>query len=237
MACFIIRETAQPDRLFPIDKPELLIGRGKRADLALPHITVSREHARIMATETGFKVENCSSQDNLLVNGSPLNSAELNTKDTLQIGKYNLVFFGSNLNPLEQFFEGRALDEFPRYARTTAANRKDLTFQMSPTMVKKMMTSTNRIRKAIVKATGTKGEWRPGDKGLRFGKGGDVPASGWFTGGICAELTWNGSDHCLKRCSSLAAITLNGEKLKTEAFLSDGDQFSIGKSNFQYRSS
>ena len=104
-------------------------------------------------------------------------------------------------------------------------------------MVKKMMASTNRVRKPIVKAVGAKGEWRPGDKGLTFGKGGDVPTAGWFTGGVCAELTWNGSDHALKRCSGLAAIALNGNKLKDEAFLSDGDEFSIGKSQFQYRNS
>ena len=146
-----------------------------------------------------------------------------------------MVFFGSNLNPLEQFFEGRSLDELPRYSRTTAANRKDLTFQMSPGMVRKMMANTNRIRTAVVRSVDKKGEWKPGDKGFTIGKSGDVPAQGWFTGGVCARLTWNGSEHSLKRMSGMVNIRINGLKMKQETFLSDGDEFVIGNSHFQYR--
>ena len=145
------------------------------------------------------------------------------------------MFFGDNLNPLEQFFEGKALDEFPMYARTSAANRKDLTFQMSPEMVKKMMANGERVRNAVVKSTNSKNQWRPGDKGLTFGKGGDIQTGGWFSSGICAKISWNGSDHVLKRSSRWTSIRINGQQLKADVFLTDGDVFVIGASEFQFR--
>ena len=47
MASLIIREAGQPDRIFHIQQKEIIIGRRQGAELVLPHVTVSREHAKI----------------------------------------------------------------------------------------------------------------------------------------------------------------------------------------------
>ena len=64
--------------------------------------------------------------------------------------------------------------------------------------------------------------------------GGDIKVQGWFTGGTCAQISWNGNDHLLKRLSSFAKINVNEEKLKEERFLNNGDNFQIGKNTFTY---
>jgi len=234
MAAIIIREAGQSDRILHFQKKEIIIGRRKGADLVLPHVTVSREHAKIFQIESDFFIENLSDQDNMLVNDTPRKRWELSTKDAVQIGKFTIIFFGNNLNPMEQFFEGTPLDEFPHYTRTTTANRQDVTFQMSPTMVKKMMQSSKLIRNARVISSEGNQEWTPGDKDLTFGKSGIIQVQGWFTGGTCAQITWNGNDHILKRLSAFAKINVNDEKLKEERFLNNGDIFQIGKNSFTY---
>ena len=168
MAILIIREAGQPDRSFSTKKKEIFIGRGKSCDIILPHITVSKEHAKIYKLQDSYFIEDMSGQSNILVNQQQRQRFELSSKDEIQIAKFTLIFFGDNLNPLEQFFEGTALDEFPPYARTTTSNRKDATFQMSPAMVQKMLASSNKIRQARVKGEGS--EWLPADKILGFGK-------------------------------------------------------------------
>ena len=234
MACVIIREAGQPDRLFQINKNEIIIGRGEGVDLPLPHITVSREHAKIINLDGTFFITNITDQDNMLVNEAPRKRWELSNKDKIQLGKFTIVFFGNNLSPMEQFFEGKALDEYPLYSRSASGNKKDITFQMSPAQVKKMMDSGKLIRNARIVNEAAKQSWTPGDKGLTFGKKAQIPVDGWFTGGTCAEITWEGNDHKIKKLGGFTTLTVNGVKVKDEKFLNDGDVFAIGKTIFRY---
>ena len=237
MPSVIIREAGKPDRIFHITDRETLIGRGEGVDIALPHITVSREHAKITFLQDAAFVENLSLQDNLMVNSEVAKRAELNTKDKIQVGKYTLIYFGPNLSPLEQFYEGKALDEYPPYNRTSASNKRESTFQMSPDMVRNLMASDNIIRSAQIQRSDGSEQWTPGVKTITIGKGGLIPVDGWFTGGIVAEVSWNGNDHVIKSMGGLfsASVTVNGQKVSTEdRFLNDGDIIVVGTSEFRY---
>ena len=67
-----------------------------------------------------------------LVNGVQVKgTCQIKTKDVLQVGKFTLVYFGDNLTPMDQFFEGKGLDEFPPYTRSVNATKSDATFTMS----------------------------------------------------------------------------------------------------------
>ena len=110
MACFIVQEPGQPDRIFPVQKKELIIGRGEGVDLSLPHITVSRENAKLQNLEGVFFIINLTDQDNLLINEAPRKRWELKTKDSIQIGKFTMIFFGNNLSPMDQFFNLKRME-------------------------------------------------------------------------------------------------------------------------------
>ena len=70
MACFVIQESGQPDRLFQLTKREIIIGRGRSADLILPHTTVSKTHMRIKLDGSNYEAKNMSSGNTILLNGS-----------------------------------------------------------------------------------------------------------------------------------------------------------------------
>ena len=238
MPSVIIREAGKPDRIFHITDRETLIGRGEGVDIALPHITVSREHAKITFLQDSAFIENLSLQDNLLVNSEIVKRAELKTRDKIQVGKYSLIFFGPNLSPLDQFFEGKALDDYPPYNRTSTSNKREATFHMSPDQVRSIMANDNISRNAIIVNANHTEEWTPGVKSLTIGKGGNIPTEGWLTGGIVAEISWNGNDHVIKSMGGLfsASVTINGQKLSGEdRFLNDGDVIKIGSSEFKYK--
>lgn len=71
----------------------VLIGRDpKTADYLLPDDSVSRKHARITPTKTGFTIEDLGSSNGTYVDGVPVVSCVLHGGDSVQIGK-NLFLF------------------------------------------------------------------------------------------------------------------------------------------------
>ena len=233
MPTMIIREAGQTDRAFSTTKKSFFIGRGQSCDLLLPHITISKEHAKIYALQDSYFIEDVSGQKNMLINNKPRTKHELELKDEIQLSKFTIIFFPDKLNPMEQFFEGKALDEYPPYARTTGGNRTDATFQMSPQMVKKMLHSSNKVRNARIISGND--SWTPGDKIISFGKNAQIPVQGWFTGGVAAEIHWNGNDHVLKKTGAFASVKVHGAKIKGEHILNNGDTFLVGNSQFTYK--
>ena len=88
MAVLIIREAGQPDRSFSTKKKEIFVGRGKSCDIILPHITVSKEHAKIYKLQDSYFIEDMSGQSNILVNQQQRQRFELSSKDEIQISNF-----------------------------------------------------------------------------------------------------------------------------------------------------
>ena len=234
MACIVIQESGQPDRIFQLTKREMIIGRGRSSDLILPHTTVSKEHAQIKLDGSQYEISNISKGNTLLMNGQNVSDGPHRFEHgaKFQIGRYTLLFFGDNLNPIQQFHNGQSLGELPLYVRTSQANRSDATFQLSPAMVQKTLKQGNLIRNArIVSGDQT---WTPGDAKLVFGKGAAVPISGFFTGANVAEIEWDGGSHILKKTSFMTKVILNGNAISNPTALNEGDQFTVGGVSFTY---
>ena len=235
MAILLIREPGQIDRRVQLKGKETTIGRDEAADIVLPHTTVSRQHARIIrkTKDTAF-VENLSEKNTLLLNGKKTQKEKINTKDTVQIGKFTLVYFGDNLSPMDQFFEGKSLEEFPIYARTANATKGDGTFSLSAAEAQKLLRVGNLTRNARIYSSDKRQQWTPGKNAIGFGGSEAIPVDGWFTGGKVAEIHWDGATHVLEKQSMLSTVLLNGNKLSKATSLQDGDQIQIGKSSFVY---
>lgn len=235
MAILLIREAGQPDRRFQIKGKECIIGRDEKSDLILPHTTVSRQHGKIIRlSKTNASIKNLSDKNSLLVNGQKVEQSEIKTKDTFQIGKFTLVYFGDSLTPMEQFFEGKALDEFPLYARTANATRDDTTFTLSAKDAEKLLKQGSLTRNARIFTADKKQQWTPEKKTLSFGKNQEIPVEGWFTGGIVATVSWTGATHSIEKKSGLAKVLVNGQKLSKPRDLVEGDKIQVGNSHFIY---
>ena len=235
MAILLIRESGQPDRRCQLTGKECNIGRDPSSDILLPHTTVSRQHAKIVRkAKDHAEIENISKKNTILVNGVKHQKHRLKTKDTIQVGKFTLVYFGDNLSPMEQFFEGKALEDYPIYARTANATKSDGTFSLNAAEAEKMLRIGNLTRSARICSQDRKQKWSPGNKSLSFGGNEDIPVEGWFTGGKVAEVRWDGAVHVLEKSSALVKVLVNGTKISAITPLNEGDSLQIGKTLFTY---
>lgn len=70
-----------------IDRERIVIGRGRKADLALAEATISRAHAALGFDADGFFVEDLKSTNGTLVNGAKVDRQRLKNEDEIQMGK------------------------------------------------------------------------------------------------------------------------------------------------------
>jgi hypothetical protein len=68
------------------------IGRSPECEIFLDDVTVSRNHAVLIARPEGFVVEDLGSLNGTFVNRRRIDTAVLKSGDELQIGKYRMTF-------------------------------------------------------------------------------------------------------------------------------------------------
>lgn len=73
-----------------IDRDRMVIGRGRKADLALAEATISRAHAAIGFDGQVFYIEDLGSTNGTLVNGSRVGRQVLKRDDEIQMGKLRI---------------------------------------------------------------------------------------------------------------------------------------------------
>ncbi len=78
---------------FALDKEVVSAGRHPDSDIFLDDITVSRRHAEIVHTASGYEVRDAGSLNGTYLNRERVEQAALANGDELQIGKFKLVFF------------------------------------------------------------------------------------------------------------------------------------------------
>jgi pSer/pThr/pTyr-binding forkhead associated (FHA) protein len=75
-----------------IDKEVLNIGRDPGCDITLDNLGVSRQHAQIRVVQERYLLSDSHSTNGTLLNGRPIQSAEISPGDLIQIGKFDLTF-------------------------------------------------------------------------------------------------------------------------------------------------
>ena len=79
-------------KIYPLNKPKLVIGRSAEADLNLLDPLVSRKHCVIEKRENAYIVRNVSTTNPLLLNDKEIAEKKLYTGDQLRIGSAALAF-------------------------------------------------------------------------------------------------------------------------------------------------
>lgn len=70
-----------------LDRARIVVGRGRKADLALAEATISRSHAALGFDGENFYVEDLSSTNGTTVNGAKVSKQVLKNDDEVQMGK------------------------------------------------------------------------------------------------------------------------------------------------------
>jgi pSer/pThr/pTyr-binding forkhead associated (FHA) protein len=91
---FIHRGPARGAR-FLITASGVTIGRASSNDIFLDDVTVSRSHAAIKRSDSGFEFSDSGSLNGSYINNQQTSSHHLVTGDEIQIGKFHLLFIGS----------------------------------------------------------------------------------------------------------------------------------------------
>ena len=91
-AMLIINRGSNLGSRFLVTAQGASIGRSSGSDVFLDDVTVSRSHAKIECTATGFSLKDSGSLNGTYVNNSSVTEHALHSGDQIQIGKFHLLF-------------------------------------------------------------------------------------------------------------------------------------------------
>lgn len=219
--------------MFALVNGIMTIGRGSEAELSLPNVSVSREHARIHIDGDTVQIEDLESRNKTIINGEAITKATLKSGDEILLGKYLLIFLNDDRS--NQFFRGRYTGYMKTYEPRGNFN-EDSTFAISPAQMLRMQREQTMIRNAkVVSIVNPSKFWHPEDRTLTFGGDGMIPVEGWLHSGVVADLTWDGQNHVVHKLARLAKVLVNDKPITSQA-LKDGDRFRIGSTRLRYES-
>ncbi|MCU1390855.1 MAG: putative signal transduction protein [Ilumatobacteraceae bacterium] len=89
----IVRSGAQAGETFVLSDPLTRLGRHPDSEIILDDITVSRRHAEVERSATGYVARDAGSLNGTYVNQERVDETPLRQGDELQVGKFRLVFF------------------------------------------------------------------------------------------------------------------------------------------------
>jgi len=96
-AMVFIHRGAQKGSRFLVTADGVTIGRSPESSIFLDNVTVSRKHASIEKSGTGFTFKDSGSLNGSYVNNESVTEKVLLSGDEIQIGKFHLLFIGSKL--------------------------------------------------------------------------------------------------------------------------------------------
>ena len=96
-AMVFIHRGAQKGSRFLVTAEGVTIGRSPESSIFLDDVTVSRKHASIEKSGTGFTFKDSGSLNGSYVNNESVTEKVLISGDEIQIRKFHLLFIGSKL--------------------------------------------------------------------------------------------------------------------------------------------
>ena len=88
----VVGKGAEVGERFYLERPEVTIGRDPESDIFLNDVTVSRRHARVLVSGGVVTIQDVGSLNGTYVNDTLVDSAALRSGDSVQIGRFKMVF-------------------------------------------------------------------------------------------------------------------------------------------------
>jgi hypothetical protein len=92
MGMLVVKRGPNAGSRFVLDQDTTHVGRHPDSDIFLDDITVSRRHAEVVRSESGYAVRDVGSLNGTYLNRERIEDAPLGNGDEVQIGKFKLVF-------------------------------------------------------------------------------------------------------------------------------------------------
>jgi pSer/pThr/pTyr-binding forkhead associated (FHA) protein len=97
-AMIVVHRGTSKGSRFLIATESVSIGRSPENEIFLDDVTVSRSHAVINRTSSGFTLSDLGSLNGTYINNQSLKSTPLQCGDEIQIGKFHLIFISARKN-------------------------------------------------------------------------------------------------------------------------------------------
>jgi predicted component of type VI protein secretion system len=107
---------------FPLQGARAAVGRENDNEIQLPHAKVSKHHAVLRPSKSGWIIEDLQSTNGLLVNGEKAQRADLKHGDRVQIGPYELRY--ETKAPSDEWFPSYLMDLSPQIHEQTLRQTK-----------------------------------------------------------------------------------------------------------------
>lgn len=88
----IVRKGAEVGERFYLEQPRITVGRDPASDIFLNDVTVSRAHAVLRLDGSHVHIEDVGSLNGTYVNDAIVTRATLTSGDTVQIGRFQMVY-------------------------------------------------------------------------------------------------------------------------------------------------
>lgn len=88
----VVRKGVEVGERFYLEQPVVTIGRDPESDIFLNDVTVSRAHARLRIEEGAVTIVDAGSLNGTYVNNALVDEARLTSGDSVQIGRFQMVF-------------------------------------------------------------------------------------------------------------------------------------------------
>jgi pSer/pThr/pTyr-binding forkhead associated (FHA) protein len=196
----------------------------------LDDASVSRRHARLDVDDSdNVTVSDLGSANGVLINGREVDSSVVGLNDEIRVGRFTLVVVSSG----ETFYKGRFVAYLQEHGQTEIAEPMS-THALSLGDMERLVSERMVINNGRVSSsTAENAFWYPEDRKITFGGEGMIPVKGFFTGGVVAEVSWDGEAHVLPNLSTRVKTLVNKVKVSQHT-LTSGDVIRIGRSEFKY---
>ncbi|MEM6295290.1 MAG: FHA domain-containing protein [Myxococcota bacterium] len=94
-AFLLVISGAEPGRLHVLEKPELVIGRSKYADIRISERAMSQQHAKIVNAGDGHRIYDLGSTNGTFVNDQQIESVDLRVGDVVRTGETVFTYMSS----------------------------------------------------------------------------------------------------------------------------------------------
>ena len=91
-ALLLVQKGPNAGARYLLNHDHVTVGRNPASDIFLDDVTVSRKHAQFERNGGGFSVRDVGSLNGTYVNGELAENTELINGDSVQIGKYRLLY-------------------------------------------------------------------------------------------------------------------------------------------------
>jgi diguanylate cyclase (GGDEF)-like protein len=122
-AYLVVMAGSNVGEMYKLDKDELLIGRGDKADLRLLDDGISRDHARVVKDGGKMVLEDMGSTNGTFCNGTRVSRQPLSEGDKILLGSTTILKF-SYQDQLEEAFQRQMSESALRDGLTRAYNKR-----------------------------------------------------------------------------------------------------------------